>query len=119
MRLFRKRNEFDTIPLDSTPTPDEEERFFGLAPEDLGEAERLVEIDGKRQDMGERLRFHDRAFFITLIWVIFLTVLPFAQMIFSLWKSGLSDAQFVTVITTTTAAIFGFWLLVGNYLFKK
>lgn len=110
----------DLIVLDRTPTGTEEEEFLFENPVDepvdlnakLDHAERL-------QDMGERRKFSDRAFAITVIWVAFLIVLPFVQMIFSAFGSGLSDAQFVTVITTTTAAVFGFWLLVGRYLFPN
>lgn len=32
---------------------------------------------------------------------------------------GLDDPQFITVVTTTTASVFGFWFLVGRYLFPS
>lgn len=78
-----------------------------------------LDHDERVQDMAERKKFADRAFAITVLWVVFLIALPFIQMFFSIFGVGLSDAQFVTVVTTTTAAVFGFWLLVGRYLFPK
>ena len=94
---------------------EEKETFFDQAvdsPED-------IETQERRQDMEERIIYADRAFLITFIWVLFLMGFPIAQM----WvryhgSEGLTDASFVTVITTTTASVFGFWALVGRYLFE-
>ncbi|WP_299437139.1 hypothetical protein [uncultured Rhodospira sp.] len=69
--------------------------------------------------MEGRKKFAERAFAITVLWVFFLIALPFVQMVFSIWGIGLSDTQFATVVTTTTAAVFGFWALVGRYLFPN
>lgn len=106
------------VVLDPTPTGQEEEEFLFETPiheqtdlnDKLDRAERI-------QDMSERKKFSDRAFAITVIWVMFLILLPFVQMIFSIWGVGLTDSQFITVVTSTTAAVFGFWMLVGRYLF--
>jgi hypothetical protein len=32
---------------------------------------------------------------------------------------GLEQAEFITVVTTTTGSVFGFWWLVGSYLFPS
>jgi hypothetical protein len=32
---------------------------------------------------------------------------------------GLDRYQFITLITTTSGSVFGFWLLVGRYLFGR
>ena len=106
------------VVLDRTPTGDEEEAYLFDNPveeqidlnDKLDHAERI-------QDMAERKKFASRAFAVTVVWVLFLIALPFVQMFFSIWGIGLTDAQFVTVVTTTTTAVFGFWLLVGRYLF--
>ena len=127
-RLFRltKRG---ILEIDQTPSGEEEELFFELGPSDDWEAiERAtdrvdsmdrVAVDSARQDMGERKLFHDRAFYVTLVWILFLILIPILQMILSIWDKGLSNEQFITVITSTTLAVFGFWTLVGKYLFPN
>lgn len=70
-----------------------------------------------KQNMRERKRFAENAYGITQAWIGFLMVLTFAQVCLKPINLGLSDTAFVTVFTTTTASVFGFWLLVGRYLF--
>lgn len=69
--------------------------------------------------MGERKRYADNAYGITQTWIGFLIVITIAQFSLKPLDMGLSDAAFITVFTTTTASIFGFWLLVGQYLFRS
>lgn len=118
LTLWRERVKKDKLLLDFSPTGEEEEaNLFNegvVDPSDLNE----VILKERMQDMSERIYYADRAFLVTLIWVFFLVGLTFAQMLASIWNHGLSDAQFVTVVTTTTASVFGFWLLVGNYLHR-
>ena len=75
--------------------------------------------DSDEQDMGERIRYATNAYGITQAWIGFLIVLTLAQLCLKPIGIGLSDASFIAVFTTTTAAVFGFWLLVGNYLFRS
>ena len=118
LKIFRQKDQ-DLVYLDPTPTGEEEdELLFGepiSSPKDLN-AQMLAE---RQQDMSERIHFADRAFLITLVWVFFLVALTFIQMIMSIWDKGLTNPQFVTVVTTTTASVFGFWTLVGRYLFPN
>ena len=102
------------IDIDPTPTPGEEADFF------RSEAERAAKIanDSTYQDMGERKRYANNAYGITQTWIGFLIVMTIAQFSLKPIGMGLSDVAFITVFTTTTASIFGFWLLVGQYLFR-
>jgi hypothetical protein len=75
--------------------------------------------DSEQQDMGERIRYASNAYGITQAWIVFLMVMTVAQLCLKPIGLGLTDAAFITVFTTTTASIFGFWLLVGNYLFRS
>lgn len=110
----------EIIVLDRTPTGEEEEEYlFGNPVENPADLNAKLDHAERVQDMGERKKFADRAFAITVLWVLFLIALPIVQMVFSFWGKGLTDAQFVTVVTTTTAAVFGFWMLVGRYLFPS
>ena len=108
------RVEAGYVELDRTPTSGEETSFFE------NEAERAAKIanDSNHQDMGERKRYADKAYGITQSWIGFLIVMTIAQVALKPISMGLSDAAFITVFTTTTASIFGFWILVGNYLFR-
>jgi hypothetical protein len=78
-----------------------------------------AELDGKEHEqiLAHRERFAEISYGIMQAWVGFLIVLTVAQ--FSLKKTGmgLEAAEFITVVTTTTAAVFGFGLLVGKFLF--
>lgn len=118
LTLWRPRVRKDKLLLDFSPTGEEEEANLfdrGVTdPSDLNE----VILKERVQDMSERIFYADRAFLVTLVWVVFLVALTFTQTAVSFWDKGLSDAQFITVVTTTTASVFGFWLLVGKYLHR-
>lgn len=79
---------------------------------------RRLQNDSDSQDMGERIRYANHAYGVTQAWIGFLIVLTIAQLSLKPLSLGLSDTAFITVFTTTTASVFGFWLLVGNYLFQ-
>jgi len=104
----------DPILLDATPTGEEEARQFST-PE---EKQKHLELDSYKQDMTERKCFADRAYGITQTWVGFMIVITIAQMLLKSIDMGLSENEFIVVFTTTTASVFGFWVLVGRYLFN-
>ena len=116
LRIWRD-NEQGIVLLDPSPTGGEEEdnlfRSPVYSPEDLND----VILQERLQDMGERVLFADRAFVITGLWVIYLMALPLLQMALSIWHHGLSNEQFIAVVTSTTVSIFGFWVIVARYLF--
>ncbi|SUS04739.1 hypothetical protein DF3PA_70161 [Candidatus Defluviicoccus seviourii] len=105
------------ISIDQTPTSEEEQ--FNTFSTDEERRHAKLSNDSDEQDMGERLRYADHAYGITQAWVGFLIVLTITQISLKPLKMGLETTEFVTVFTTTTASIFGFWLLVGNYLFHR
>jgi hypothetical protein len=49
---------------------------------------------------------------------LLLISISFVQLIAKFFGHGLDTAEFVAIVTTTTASIFGFWWLVGRYLFS-
>lgn len=102
------------VEIDSTPSAREEADFFAHE----AKAKALAN-ESDEQDMRERIRYADNAYGITQAWIGFLIVVTFAQICLKPLGLGLSDTTFVTVFTTTTASIFGFWLLVGQYLFRR
>lgn len=55
---------------------------------------------------------------MTRVWVLFLVVITLLQWISRLFGIGLQPEEFIAVVTTTTGSVFGFWWLVGRYLFK-
>ena len=81
----------------------------------------IAELDGREHEqiLGHRDRFAEISYGIMQAWVGFLMVLTFAQVCLKPLKLGLETAEFIAVVTTTTAAVFGFGLLVGNVLFPK
>lgn len=95
-------------------------------PSSVAEQDILENVRGKKlrndsdeQDMGERIRYASNAYGITQAWIGFLIVLTIMQFTLKPLGLGLTEAVFIAVFTTTTASVFGFWLLVGNYLFRS
>jgi hypothetical protein len=85
----------------------------------LEDVSKRIRNKSDKQDMKERKRYADNAYGITQAWIGFLMVMTVAQICLKPLSLGLSDAAFIAVFTTTTASVFGFWLLVGNYLFRS
>jgi len=106
------------IPLSTSPTGEAEKQDLFTSDE---EKRRLyLWNQSLQQDIDERKRYAGRAYRITLIWVWFLvgiTVLHLASKL--ALNRGLETAEFITIITTTTGSVFGFWWLVGRYLFPR
>lgn len=118
LQIWRSKKKAEVL-LDETPSGEEEEIHLFNNPIDRPTDLNEVILRERLQDMGERIIFADRAFLLAFLWVVFLIALPILQMFFSIWGKGLTDIQFSTVITTTTASVFGFWYLVGRYLFPN
>ena len=73
----------------------------------------------REDDLDTRKQFSSVSIGIMQSWVGFLIVLVIAQFSLEPLGLGLEPAEFIAVITTTTAAVFGFGVIVGNYLFPK
>lgn len=106
----------DRIAVDPTPTG-KDERDSTFSTED--DRRKRQENDSFEQDTRERKRYAENAYGITQTWVGFLIVVTIAQM--ALKKTGLvlGREEFIAFVTTTTASVFGFWALVGRYLFPN
>jgi hypothetical protein len=103
------------VDIERKPTAREEANFF----DEEERRSRRIKNESDAQDMRERIRYADHAYGITQAWVGFLMVLTFAQLCLRAIKMGLEPAEFIAVFTTSTASVFGFWLLVGQYLFRS
>lgn len=102
------------IELDDTPSGEEEQAAFASAD---GYRKHLDNRSFK-QDIEECKAFAANAYCITQTWIGFLIVITIAQFICKKIGYGLSEIEFNVVFTTTTASVFGFWFLVGKYLFN-
>lgn len=105
-----------TVEVDRTPTAEEE------ATETFANAEeraKHIRNQSDLQDMTERRRYAEYAYGITQAWIGFLIVLTICQFSLKPLDMGLGHDEFIVVFTTTTASVFGFWLLVGRYLFPN
>ncbi len=83
---------------------------------DLDEALKQAQVNKFNSDNRSRVVYGVLIFLVTKFWLI--TILYF---VYQAGKQNLklSDAVLITLITTTTASVFGFFLLVVNYLFNK
>lgn len=103
----------DEITLDKNPDPEREALRFET-PEQREKHLRNIDLE---QDIKERRKFADRSFKLTCLWVGFIVLSTIAQFILNAIGRGLPGPDFIALITTTSATVFGFWLLVGRYLF--
>jgi hypothetical protein len=75
-----------------------------------------VQVERFRQDNEGRKVLRDAIFTVTVVWMLLVLLM--------VWQSGagkikLSDAVLITLISTTTANVFGFLYVVVNYLYNK
>lgn len=75
------------------------------------------DLQERKDDLDNRRNFSSISLGIMQSWVGFIIVLTLAQFILKPIGLGLESSEFIAVVTSTTAAVFGFGLLVGNYLF--
>lgn len=101
------------IEIDPNPTPEEEARVgFG---DPVTERNRILN-KYLEEDQKERKGYSKYAFRMTCGWISFLILIAFIQICL---HKGLTQTEFVAVMTTTTASIFANWYLVGKYLFYR
>ncbi len=108
-------DQFDEIPLDKNPNPEREVLRFET-PEEREKHLRNVNLE---QDINERRKFASRSFRLTYVWIIFIILSTITQFVLNAIGRGLPVPDFIALITTTSATVFGFWLLVGRYLFPS
>lgn len=86
---------------------------------DSATANAWTDFNSKATDqiIKHREKFAEHAYGITQTWVGFLIVITLAQFLLKPIGFGLDYKEFIAVFTTTTAAVFGFGLLVGKFLF--
>ncbi len=75
-----------------------------------------VQVERFRQDNEGRKVLRDAIFTVTVVWMLLVLLL--------VWHTGagklkLSESVLITLITTTTANVFGFLYVVVNYLYNK
>ena len=85
---------------------EERDFFSGLSPQE-------------KQILYLREDFAERAFIITICWLIFLCFVTVAQLVLPIcrWGNRLESSEFIALVTTTSATVFGFWYVVGRSLF--
>ena len=103
------------VPLERNPTPEQEAQDVFETHEE--KAKRLMN-EGLEQDIQERRKYAKRSFNLTCAWLLFIAASTTAQFTLKAFGKGLDPSEFITLITTTTGAVLGFWLLVGRYLFR-
>jgi hypothetical protein len=102
------------IKIDGPPSPAKEAEVF----DEADYHSKKIKNDSLKQDIAERKKYADFAKDLTSRWVWSILILTAAQMVLRCWDRGLKEAEFIAFLTTTTASVFGFWWLVGRYLFK-
>lgn len=73
-------------------------------------------VDKVHNDNIARIKYSEAIFTVTVMWLFFVLVTVVAV---GKGFLKLSDTVLITLITTTTVAVFGFFLAVVNYYFNK
>jgi len=95
-----------------------EENFFSkIDDEDI--RKKKILNDGLAQDNDLRFDYAEKAYSLVQTWVGFTIVLICCQ--FGLKRFGfyLEKEEFIAVVISLTGTMFGFWMLVGRYLFPN
>jgi cytosine/uracil/thiamine/allantoin permease len=106
----------DIIVVDPNPTPEQEEKTDFSDPETHRKHLSNIQI---AQNIEERKKYGRYSYILAILWTVFIIIVISAQFIARLFGSGLHSEEFIAVVTTTTASVFGFWYLGGRYLFPK
>ena len=97
------------VEISRHPSPEEEHK-------DLFE----LDVQAKRHDVNARANYTKFARTITFVWIGFVMVLTFVQILVRAFGlSGLDASEFIAVVTTTTVSVLGLWGLVAKYLFPR
>jgi hypothetical protein len=102
-------------PLVLDPNAAREARAF----ESHEDQEKRLRNQALAQDIAERRKFAKRSFVLTCAWIVFIILSTVAQFVLNAFGKGLERSEFITLVTTTTGSVLGFWLLVGRYLFPS
>jgi hypothetical protein len=105
----------EEVPLSQDPSAAQEARVF----ETHEDQEKRLRNQALAQDITERRKYAGYSFALTCVWVGFIIFSTIAQFTLKAVGKGLDQAEFITLITTTTGSVLGFWLLVGRYLFRS
>ena len=101
--------------LEQSPTGEEELKQQFSDPDT--ERKRL-QNERLQEDNRQSQKYCKRAYKITKIWLWFLIIVITAQFVLEACGHGLREKEFIAVIVTLTGSVFGFWYLVGKYLFN-
>jgi len=104
------------IVVDQNPTPEKEAKTEFSDPETH---RRLLSNRQIEENIVERKKYGLYSSILAISWMIFIVIVVIAQFVARLYGAGLRPEEFIAVVTTTTASVFGFWYLVGRYLFPK
>lgn len=76
----------------------------------------LENLNRLKDDNAARKNFSDLIFTVTVIWMF---AILFIVLLCGMGRIKLSNEVLITLITTATANVFGFFYVVVNYLFNK
>jgi uncharacterized coiled-coil protein SlyX len=80
------------------------------------------ELKDLKQDRDERKSYASKLYWLVLVWLVIILLIVFFQGVHYLpgtsFSFKLSDVVLITLITTTTANVAAFFLVVVRYLFR-
>lgn len=104
--------------INPDPTPDQELTLF--AQRDVEDVKRMQLLNARLlHDNAQSQKYCKRAYKITKRWICFLMVVIAAQYVGRIYNVGFTEAEFIAIIISLTGSVFGFWYLVGKYLFRS
>lgn len=106
------KGEMAKVEMDYFSSTDKEYLFFNQQDPDIIAKE--IKNKSDAQNIKERKKYAGHSFYLVCGWAVFLALITTCQV----FIYGLSDSAFSAVFGTATITVFGYWTLVGKYLFN-
>jgi hypothetical protein len=85
---------------------------------DLENQWRFLQNASFKDDNQQRKDYYKKSHAIIQAWIGFLMVLIFSQFLLRPFGYSLEKEEFIAVVVSLSGSVFGFWYLVGQYLFE-
>lgn len=104
------------IAANRNPTPEDEKTQFRNAEEIHSDK---LDNKEKEDNLKARTDYADKAYNLVWFWSACIIFVTFMQFLGKSSGNSLHHTSFIALIVSTTGLMFGFWALVGRYLFPS
>jgi len=106
----------DLIEAERTPSP-QGEAFDLRNPEEIKSHQ--LDNQEKEDNLRARTEYAEKAYHLVWAWTGCIVVITLIQFIAKSSGNALHHSSFIALVVSTSGLMFGFWALVGRYLFPQ